>query len=550
MRKKLFCAALTAVLLLSGCGREIDYTEITLPPEYTEIVPDPDGTKNALQETVIIPENLSSDLYSPAQYIVAPEEFEQTLQAEFNTDAESYTSGLEGFHESGFICLADYSYASFNIIVPSSQHYSISVRVMGNRSKLAVITGGSNEVDSADGSYKTIDGTLWGAVYADESGEFGDFTLNGVYLNKGENKITLQALYGAAYIDEITVKNSASVQKLAYEVSNSPVITEPSENTKTVRRYLADVYGNRVLTGQFCSSGTNTEINAIYMATGRYSAVRCADIGIFSDYYQGYDKNDENELSAAAAWWKNGGLVSYTWYWQSPQAEKSSCYRELTDFDIKKAVTDNDIVELNPVSIEAYMQTGRISRECLAIINDIDAIAQKLRLLEAQDIPVLFRPMPEAGNGWYWWGADKESYLWLYKFMYRRMVDFHKLTNLIWIWDGESPDFYPGDEYVDIVGMDMYADSDISGNSRMIDATNYTIKSKCTALTECGKIPNPDYIVRDNAYWLWFALWKGDYIINSNGSIQYSHVTPTQLDYAYNNEVFITRDELPDFSRY
>ena len=550
MRKRLFCAALTIALLLSGCGREIDYSEITLPPEYTEMIPDPDGTRDAMQETVIIPENLSKDLYSPAQYIVAPEEFEQTLEAESNTDSETYTSGLEGFSGSGFICLADYSYATFNIIVPSSQHYSISIRAVGNRSKIAVITGGTNEVDSPDGGYRTIDGTLWGAAYTDDSGVFGSYSLDGVYLNKGENRITLQALYGAAYIDGITVTDSASVQKLAYEVSNSPVIPEPSENTKTVRRYLADVYGNRVLTGQFCSSGTNTEINAIYMSTGRYSAVRCADIGIFSDYYQGYDKNDENELATAASWWKSGGLVSYTWYWQSPQPERSSCYRELTDFDIKLAVTDNDIVELNPVSIEAYMQTGRISKECLAIINDIDAIAQKLRTLEAEDIPVLFRPMPEAGNGWYWWGADKDSYLWLYRFMYRRMVDFHKLTNLIWIWDGESYDYYPGDEYVDIVGMDMYADSDISGNSRMMDAVNYTIKSKCTALTECGKIPNPDYIVRDNAYWLWFALWKGDYIINSNGSIQYSHVTPTQLDYAYNNEVFITRDELPDFSRY
>ena len=84
----------------------------------------------------------------------------------------------------------------------------------------------------------------------------------------------------------------------------------------------------------------------------------------------------------------------------------------------------------------------------------------------------------------------------------------------------------------------------------MLDAISYTIKSKAVALTECGRIPNPDYIVRDNAYWLWFALWKGDYIINSDGSISYERVTPEELDYAYNNELFITLDELPDFSRY
>ncbi len=396
----------------------------------------------------------------------------------------------------------------------------------------------------------TLDGTVVGAVYAGTGNEFEPYSLTGVYLGKGENKITLQVLSGTAYIDEITLKNGNTVQKLAYEVSNACVDPNAALNTKTVKRYLADVYGNRVITGQFVSSGTNTEINAVYMSTGRYSALRCADIGIFSEYYQGADKNDENEISTAINWWKSGGLVSYSWYWQSPLSDKPSCFTQLTDFDLKKAVTDSDIADMSPASLEAYVQTGRISKECLALISDIDAIAQKLRLLEMQDVPVLFRPMPEAGNGWYWWGCDSESYLWLYKFLFTRMTEYHKLTNLIWVWDGESYDYYPGDEYVDIVGMDMYTSYDISGNSRMMDAIGYTIKSKSTALTECGRIPNPDYLARDGAYWLWFALWKGDYIINSNGSIQYSHVSAEELDYAYNNELFITRDELPDFSRY
>ena len=84
----------------------------------------------------------------------------------------------------------------------------------------------------------------------------------------------------------------------------------------------------------------------------------------------------------------------------------------------------------------------------------------------------------------------------------------------------------------------------------MMDAVGYTIKSKGTALTECGRVPDPDLIARDNAYWLWFALWKGDYIINENGGIDYSHSSADDLDRAYNNELFITLDELPDFSRY
>ncbi|MBP3855621.1 MAG: hypothetical protein IK990_08450 [Ruminiclostridium sp.] len=550
MKKRFLAASLAAALLFCGCSKEIDYSAVTLPPEYTEKIPDPDADKDRLQESVIIPEEFAVDTYSPTSYIIDPLEYDETIQLEFGSDSQTYTSGLTGFNGEGFICLGNYEYATVEFTVPSSQYYDITVRLCSNSTKVSVITGGEKEIQSSDGDYMTLDGTVCGAVYAGTGNEFEPYTLKGVYLGKGENRITLQVISGTAYIDEITLKNGSSVQKLAYEVSNACIDPNAALNTKTVKRYLADVYGNRVLTGQFVSSGTNTEINAIYMSTGRYSAVRCADIGIFSENYQGYDKNDENEISTAINWWKNGGLVSYTWYWQSPLSETPSCFKELTDFDLTKAVTDSEVADLSPASLEAYLQTGRISKECMALINDIDAIAQKLKLLEMQDVPVLFRPMPEAGNGWYWWGCDSESYLWLYRFMFTRFTQYHKLTNIIWVWDGESYDCYPGDDYVDIVGMDIYTNSDISGNNRMMDAIGYTIKSKCTALTECGRIPNPDHIARDGAYWLWFALWKGDYIINSNGSIQYSHVTATELDYAYNNELFITRDELPDFSRY
>lgn len=552
MKKRTFALSAAALMLFSGCTKEIDYSGVTVPPQYTEAAPDPDGTKDILQETSIIPENFAVDTYSPTSYIISPEEYEETVQLEFNDDSQTYTSGLTGFNGTGFICLADKEYTTVDVTVPSSQYYDITVRLCSNSTKVAIMTGGSKEVQSRDGEYMTVDGTVCGAVYAGEGNEFEPYTLKGVYLGKGENSITLQVIMGTAYIDEITVKNGNTVQKLAYEISNTCVNPNASDSTKTVKRYLADVYGNRVITGQFVSSGTNTEINAVYMSTGRYSALRCADIGIFTQYYDGYDKNDENEINTALNWWLEGGLVSYSWYWQSPQEENSSCFAELTDFDITKAVNskDNDVAVLSPASLEAYLQTGRISRECMALINDIDAVAQKLKTLEASGVPVLFRPLPEAGNGWYWWGTDKDSYLWLYDFIFRRLTEYHDLSNLIWIWDGESYDYYPGDDRVDIVGMDIYTNYDISGNSRMMDAVGYTIKSRGTALTECGRVPDPDLIARDNAYWLWFALWKGDYIINENGGIDYSHSSADALDRAYNNELFITLDELPDFSRY
>ncbi len=545
--KKLLIFLLSAAVLCS-CSKELEYPDA--PPEQTSKTED--GEKEIEQETVlIVPEQTKQDydMYEPADFVVAEEEYSESYQLEFNTDAYSYTEGLNGFNGTGFICLSSGDNATITVTVPSSQHYKIGLRVCSTGSKTAIITGAKTKIDN-DGNEVLDGGDTWGAVYVDESVIFDYFYLDSVYLNKGENNITLKVLSGIAYFDDITIESSETVPELAYAISNACVNKNATDITKSVKKYLADVYGNKVITGQFCSSGTNTEINAIYMDTGRYSAMRCADLGIFTECYPDSDKNNPDEINVASEWWNNGGLLNYTWYWYSPTENDSHIFTELTDFDVRKAVTESEIATLDPETLSLYEQTGKISSECYDIIRDIDLVSTQLKMLAASDIPVIFRPLPEAGNGWYWWGRDAESSVWLYNLIYDRMTNYHQLNNLIWVWDGEAADYYPGDERVDIVGMDMYSDSDISGNTRMLDAIKYTIKTKACALTECGTIPNPDKIVRDNAYWLWFALWKGDYIINSDGTITYDNCSHKQLDYAYNNELCITLDELPDFKVY
>ena len=545
MKIKRITAILAATAVLASCSTEIDYPVVTTTKAVEDV------EKEAEQETaVIIPEEMKTlDKYEPSDFVVAQTEYDETYQLEFNTDAYSYTDGLSGYNGTGFICLGKGDYATINVTVPSSQHYKIGLRICSTGSKVAILTGAEEKTDENDNEY--LDGgDQWGAVYIDESVVFNYFYLDSVYLSKGENEITMKVLSGTAYIDDISIEDSSTVPELAYAISNGCINKNSTDITKSVKKYLADVYGNKVITGQFCSSGTNTEINAIYMDTGRYSAIRCGDLGIFTEHYDGTDKNNDTEINTAIEWWKNGGLVSYSWYWYAPTESDPHIFTEITEFDLSDAVTTSDIAVLDAESLAAYEQTGKISPECYDIIRDIDTVASKLKLLAAQDVPVIFRPLPQAGNDWYWWGKDSESYLWLYKLIFRRFTEYHQLNNLIWVWNGENAAFYPGDDYVDIVGMDMYTDYDISGNQRMLDAIKYTIKTKACALTECGTIPNPDYIERDNAYWLWFALWRGDYIINSDGSISYEHCSKEEIDYAYNNELYITLDELPDFTRY
>ena len=69
----------------------------------------------------------------------------------------------------------------------------------------------------------------------------------------------------------------------------------------------------------------------------------------------------------------------------------------------------------------------------------------------------MWRPLHEAGGGWFWWGAKGSGpakALW--DMMYDRLHNHFGLHNLIWIWSTPEADWYPGNAKVDIMGYDSY----------------------------------------------------------------------------------------------
>ena len=111
-------------------------------------------------------------------------------------------------------------------------------------------------------------------------------------------------------------------------------------------------------------------------------------------------------------------------------------------------------------------QDGRLDTASAAgrrIDADIDRLAIELARLRAAGVTVLWRPLHEAsgheGDGWFWWGRKRtdgvpnaQAYVLLYRHMFDRLVNAHGLHNLIWVWNGQDPAWYPGDDVVDIVG--------------------------------------------------------------------------------------------------
>jgi mannan endo-1,4-beta-mannosidase len=85
----------------------------------------------------------------------------------------------------------------------------------------------------------------------------------------------------------------------------------------------------------------------------------------------------------------------------------------------------------------------------------VDVIAGYLKQLRDARIPVLWRPYHEANGDWFWWGGrgGENGYIALYRMTYDRLVHYHHLDNLIWVWNMNAPngknagpyaDYFPG----------------------------------------------------------------------------------------------------------
>lgn len=159
----------------------------------------------------------------------------------------------------------------------------------------------------------------------------------------------------------------------------------------------------------------------------------------------------------------------------------------------------------------------------------LDRFADFIRGLEVEipggteQIPVIFRPWHEHNGDWFWWGkrhTTEQEFIQLWRFTVEYLRDEKQLHNLIYAFspdrsriniDQFSDDYqyaYPGDDYVDILGLDNYWDLGHSANevpasqqqedfgislSELVKLAEQ--KSKIPAMTEGGQetLVNPNF---------------------------------------------------------
>lgn len=532
----------TAMAFTCACSK-IDYTAST----DNESLPLPSFTDdNSREESNVPPANITTELMKE-KYKIELKDYKLTKEAEeiVKEGTEIFTD-VAPFTGEGYIRLGAFQSVDFLIELPTDQHYNITISACGNGGAVTLTTGGTKLIDSENGKYKRWNGNQHGAYKVHQSRLFTDYSVAPVYLEKGINKITLQTVSDSVYIDSITV-TEANVKSDRYEKAGTSIAgDEINYGRLQTMSYLKSIYGKQILTAQYCTPNTNAEIDVIYRNTGRYPAIRCGDLMYCTkagaSLLSGANENTDIEL--AKEWAKQGGMVMYSWYWYSPIG-KTSLYAKDCEFDVTKAVTDNEkYYTLTEEELKLLLDDGGINEECFKIFCDMDSVASQLKILYNEDIPVLFKPMAVTDNKTYWWETDEETYKTLWKMMQIRFEELHELSNLIWICPATKGRMYPGDDYVDIIGCDIFNNSDNANLQGMLNTDALTLNTKMTALTECFFTPDPDILYRENCMWLWCGALDGKYLINSEGYMTGNYISVSQMKKIYNHELTIARDEL------
>ena len=409
---------------------------------------------------------------------------------------------------------SDSSYCQISITVPADAVYDIVIR------------------SKAIGPYKEndlyADGKKVG-TFVSKSDNFSDYTVCAVTLKKGSHTLTVKESWGWIELDKITVKTGAKISNSTYNVTSSLVNKNSTANTKKLYSFLKDSYGKYVITGQQCDGGINgNEFKAIKNLTGDYPALLGLDMMDYTPSRTALGTSS-SAVDKAIEFHKKGGIVTFCWHWNAPTEYLYSTanssdgwwggfYTQNSKFDIAKVMNGQD------------------AKGKKLLDRDIKEIAKQLKRLEKAGVPVIWRPLHEASGGWFWWGAQgPDAYKKLWKYLYKELTNTYGCNNLIWVYNGQSADWYPGDEYVDIVGEDIYPGNHVYDPqvSRFKQAINYGSKTKITALTENGCIFDIDSAVSINALWSWFMTWGGEFTVNgSNYSEKYTEKSVIKKMYA------------------
>lgn len=295
----------------------------------------------------------------------------------------------------------------------------------------------------------------------------------------------------------------------------------PATSKQTVLNYLRSITGNRIVSGQHNkepASAPGQYTQQVKDVTGQWPGLWGGDL-----MFSATDvANRQRVIDQAKTEWANGSLVTLTWH-VCPPTGGSTCAFE---GGVKSSISHAQFSQI--ITEGSVLNTAWKRR--------LDEVVPYLQQLENAGVPVLFRPLHEMNESWNWWGnrPGANGSARLYQITRDHLAGTKGLDNLIWVWNvqdnpaGGWSTYYPGDQYVDVVSLDVWYKNHPSSADyqQMRDIAG----SKPMAIAEIGKMPTPA-LLDSQTRWAWFMMWsehlRGN---NSNAEIQTAYFHPRVLN--------------------
>jgi len=220
--------------------------------------------------------------------------------------------------------------------------------------------------------------------------------------------------------------------------------------------------------------------------------------------------------------YNRGGVVTVAWHFLNPVSGGGFYWQDTVSLPAVKYIIPG----------------GEAHDRYKVILNGIAEWAKNTRGKDGKQVPMIFRPFHEFDGGWFWWGkphCTRDEFISLWRFTVSYLRDSLAVHNFLYAFSPDNNftteaaylERYPGDEWVDMLGMDNYGDMgrdayrlDVAAKKLKI-VSDYALKAgKLAAFTETGleSLPNPNWwndvllkVMRtENMQLCYVLVWRND----------------------------------------
>ena len=196
--------------------------------------------------------------------------------------------------------------------------------------------------------------------------------------------------------------------------------------------------------------------------------------------------------------YNRGGVTTISWHFSNPVSAGDFYWKD----------------SISAPAVKYIIPGGSHHEKYKDILSVIANVVKSIKGKDGKLVPMIFRPYHEFDGDWFWWGRSHctvDEFVRLWRFTVSYLRDSMQVHNFLYAFspdnrfstEAEFLERYPGDEWVDMIGMDNYGDFgrdgryDVeAGYKKLKIVSDLALKKgKLAAFTETGleSIPNTEW---------------------------------------------------------